>query len=226
MKDKQNILVVDDETIITNLLQTILEMADYKVTVFNDPKKALEYYLNNTNLFQLAIIDFQMPRLNGLELTKKIREKNPHLPVMMLTAYSNPFLINNAADLNICEYIVKPFRDVKSFTVSVRKNIGQSGIENRLDDFYHQFKEIMKLVLNDRPPQGLTSVSFIIKSLESHHYDSKKLEVLKRIQPYLMEQIKFLEVQESYFSLKQDSDQRKTQIKKFFAELGGSLPGS
>src|SRR3990172_5420986 len=113
MDGKSNILVLDDETIITNLLQTILEMGGYSVKVFNDSEKALEYFLNNPDYFHMAIVAFQMPKLNGLEFLKRVRKVNPTIPVMMLTAYSNPFLINNAANLNICEYIVKPFRDIK-----------------------------------------------------------------------------------------------------------------
>ncbi|MCF6148078.1 MAG: response regulator [Candidatus Kuenenia sp.] len=219
MTDKQNILVLDDEAIITNLLQTILEMANYSVTVFNDSEKALEYFLKNVHYFQMAIVDFQMPKLNGLDFIKRVRKENKTMPVMMLTAYSNPFLINNAADLNICEYIVKPFRDIKSFVASVQKNMGQKSTEQRLANFYQQFLEIIDLVMQDHIPLGYTSANFIIKTLEINQFDPKKLEVMKKILPHLSEQIKFLETQESYLSLKRSNDLRKETLEKLLREI-------
>lgn len=219
MNDKYNILVLDDDTLITNLLRTILEMANYKVTVFNNPEKALDCFLDNPNYFHLAIVDFQMPKMNGLDFVKKIRTKNQQIPVMMLTGYSNPFLINNAADLNISEYIVKPFKDIKSFTASVRKNIGLGGVENRLQDLYQQYLDIIKLVLEGTIPRGLSSVSFILRTLETNNYQPKILETLKEIQPQLMEQIKYLEAEENYFLLKQNSELRRDEIKKYLGKL-------
>ncbi len=215
MDGKSNILVLDDETIITNLLQTILEMAGYSVKVFNDSEKALEYFLNNPDYFHMAIVDFQMPKLNGLEFLKRVRKVNSTIPVMMLTAYSNPFLINNAANLNICEYIVKPFRDIKSFIATVQKNLGQENTQQRLENFYQQFLEITDLVMNDQIPLGYTSPSFIIKTLELNHFDRKRLDIMKKIQPQLDEHIKFLEALENYTTLKQNEAIRKSNIRKF-----------
>lgn len=219
MEYKSNILVLDDEAIITNLLQTILEMANYSVKVFNDSEKALEYFLKNPDYFHMAIVDFQMPKMNGLDFIKRVRKSNPTIPVMMLTAYSNPFLINNAADLNICEYIVKPFRDIKSFIATVQKNLGQENTQERLENFYQQFLEIAGLVMKDQIPLGYTSTSFIIKTLELNRFDKKKLEILKKIQPHLAEQIKFLETRENYETLKQNDAIRKSNIRKFQSEI-------
>ncbi|MBM4053724.1 MAG: response regulator [Planctomycetes bacterium] len=219
MTERQNILVLDDEAIITNLLQTILEMANYSVTVFNDSEKALEYFLKNINYFQMAIVDFQMPKMNGLDFIKKVRKENMTMPIMMLTAYSNPFLINNAADLNICEYIVKPFRDIKTFVASVQKNIGQKSPEQRLENFYNQFLEIIDLVTKDQIPLGYTSANFIIKTLELNQFDSKKLEVMRKILPHLTEQIRFLETQESYTTLKRSNELRKETLDKLLKDI-------
>jgi response regulator RpfG family c-di-GMP phosphodiesterase len=219
MSEKQNILVLDDDTIITNLLQTILEMANYNVVVFNNPEKALDYFLENQNYFQLAIVDFQMPKMNGIDFVKKMRTKNQQLPIMMLTAYSNPYLINNAADLNISEYIIKPFKDIKSFTASVRKNIGQENIENKMQNLYQQFVDILELVVKDQNPRGLSSINFIIKTLEMHNFEAKILEVMKKIQAYVAEQIKYLEAEESYLALKQNSESRKAEIKNCLNKL-------
>ncbi|MBM4055202.1 MAG: response regulator [Planctomycetes bacterium] len=219
MEEKSNILVLDDETIITNLLQTILEMASYSVKVFNDSEKAWEYFLKNPDYFHMAIVDFQMPKMNGLDFVKSVRKLNSTIPVMMLTAYSNPFLINNAADLNICEYIVKPFRDIKSFIATVQKNLGHKGTQQRLENFYQQFLEIIDLVMKDQIPVGYTSSGFILKTLELNRFDKERLDILKKIQPYLAEQIKFLETQENYKTLKQNDAIRKSNIKKFQEEI-------
>ena len=219
MSDKYNILVLDDDTIITNLLQTILEMANYSVKAFNDPEKALDCYLKNPDAFHLLIVDFQMPKMNGIDFSRKIRQQSPSVPIMMLTAFSNPYLVNNAADLNICEYIIKPFKDIKAFTAAIRKHIGQEGMDRRLDDFYQQFFSISGQVMDDRTPRDFTSASFIVRTLEINQYHPQKLAILKKMLPLLMEHIKFLEAQESYLALKRDYDSRKATIKKLITEL-------
>lgn len=69
----ENVLLVEDSTIIANQIKQTLERLLLKVTVVKDGKEALDL-VNENKTFSLIISDYEIPNLNGLELTKKIRD--------------------------------------------------------------------------------------------------------------------------------------------------------
>ena len=88
-KDK-NILIVDDDEDITNLFQTFLEYDGYKVDAFTDPIDALYSFRKNT--FDLGLIDLKMPKMNGLELSQKLKNIDPTLLFRFITAANKEFI--------------------------------------------------------------------------------------------------------------------------------------
>jgi DNA-binding response OmpR family regulator len=88
-KDK-NILIVDDDEDITNLFQTFLEYDGYKVDAFTDPIDALYSFRKNT--FDLGLIDLIMPKMNGLELSQKLKNIDPTLLFRFITAANKEFI--------------------------------------------------------------------------------------------------------------------------------------
>jgi AmiR/NasT family two-component response regulator len=99
------ILVADDESIIRMGLRTMLTELGHDVRLAADGREALS--LMRTTSFDLALLDVQMPLTNGLEVAKVIARKQP-MPVLILTAYSDPDLIERAAQLPIQGYLIKP----------------------------------------------------------------------------------------------------------------------
>lgn len=80
-----HILVVDDERNIRNNLGMVLEAEGYKVDTASDGDDALNRVKEGR--YDIAFVDFQMPKMDGLELLRFLRELRPKMPVVMLTAY-------------------------------------------------------------------------------------------------------------------------------------------
>jgi two-component system, OmpR family, response regulator ChvI len=79
------ILLVDDEPDITTVFTLGLEDNGFKVDVFNDPIQALSAF--KTDLYDLALIDYKMPNMNGFELYREIRKIDERVKVCFVTAF-------------------------------------------------------------------------------------------------------------------------------------------
>jgi DNA-binding response OmpR family regulator len=80
----KRILIIDDDEDITNLFQTFLEYDGYKVNASTDPIDAL--YSFRKNVYDLALIDLKMPKMNGLILSQKLKNIDPALLFCYITA--------------------------------------------------------------------------------------------------------------------------------------------
>ncbi|GBE04586.1 MAG TPA: response regulator transcription factor [Nitrospirae bacterium] len=107
------ILIVDDDRSIHKAMEMMLKDT-YDLKFTDDPEKALERIFFNGDVFDLIILDLVMPKMNGIELLKRIREINHWIPVVIITAYSSHEKAKAACNLNVAGYIEKPF-DVKEF---------------------------------------------------------------------------------------------------------------
>jgi DNA-binding NtrC family response regulator len=82
--------VVDDDMDITRLFHDVLceNISDASVLAFNDPISALEHFTENSEDYALVISDLRMPGLNGLELLKKVKDSNPRVRTILMSAYN------------------------------------------------------------------------------------------------------------------------------------------
>ena len=101
-----HILVVDDEPQITRVLRTSLQSNGHEVTVAHDGADALEQFLKAQP--DLVITDLAMPMMNGIELTREIRERS-NVPVIVLSVRGNDQSKVEALDQGADDYITKPF---------------------------------------------------------------------------------------------------------------------
>ena len=81
------ILLVDDDADLTEVLKVRLQMKGYAVDAFNDPATALARFVPEK--FDIAILDFRMQPMNGLELYHRLRDLDGGLAMCFLTAYAN-----------------------------------------------------------------------------------------------------------------------------------------
>jgi DNA-binding NtrC family response regulator len=86
---KKIVSIVDDEIDITKLFQYAISASIEGVSVitFNDPVIALEHFADNKKNYALVISDLRMPNLNGLELLKKVKQLNPSVRTILISAY-------------------------------------------------------------------------------------------------------------------------------------------
>ena len=103
---KSNILVVEDEKEIGILIKKYLEVEGYNVTLASDGLFGLEIF--DEDIYDLVISDIMMPRLDGIELCKKIRKKS-NVPIIFLTAKDEEVDKLIGLMLGADDYITKPF---------------------------------------------------------------------------------------------------------------------
>ncbi|MGV8906191.1 MAG: response regulator transcription factor [Acetobacterium sp.] len=101
-----NVLVAEDEQDIRNLLKLHLEESGYKVLLVKDGIEALEVI--KQNFIDIGILDVMMPRLDGFNLLRKIRETS-QMPVIFLTARGEDMDKVLGLGLGGDDYLVKPF---------------------------------------------------------------------------------------------------------------------
>ncbi len=101
-----HILVAEDDTHTCLLLQTILENAHYTVTPAKDGKEALE--LLDTHHIDLVILDIMMPRMDGYEVAKIIRDNDDTMPILMVTAKILPEDEKKGFLAGTDDYVTKP----------------------------------------------------------------------------------------------------------------------
>jgi CheY-like chemotaxis protein len=106
MKPGGRILVIDDNAEARLLLKEILEGKGYVVFEAADGQEALEV-LERT-LIHLAVVDLDMPRVNGLEFTRRAKELYPQLPVIMVTAYSQFYSPADILSAGVDAFLQKP----------------------------------------------------------------------------------------------------------------------
>ncbi|GAJ99733.1 DNA-binding response regulator [Geomicrobium sp. JCM 19055] len=104
------ILVADDDAHIRKLIRLYLENASYKVIEARDGKEALLYMKQQD--VSLALIDVMMPKLDGIQLTKSIREQSS-IPILMITAKGESKDKINGFNAGTDDYLVKPFDPIE-----------------------------------------------------------------------------------------------------------------
>jgi DNA-binding response OmpR family regulator len=101
------ILVVEDEIKITRFIKKGLEMEHYTVETAYDGVEALEK--TEINNYDLIILDIMLPKLDGVEVTKALREKKIETPIIMLTARDTVDDRIKGLDAGADDYLTKPF---------------------------------------------------------------------------------------------------------------------
>lgn len=104
----KTILLVDDEAVQLETLKRGLRIRGYRVLGAGCGKKALSI-IQGPEKVDIVITDFAMPEMNGMELLKKIRSINEHLPVIMMTAYSDKDIEVEAMESECVGFLDKPF---------------------------------------------------------------------------------------------------------------------
>ena len=104
----KKILICDDEEGIRESLKLILA-DDYDLILTENGEQCLEC-LEKAKDVGLVLIDIKMPKVNGLDTLKQIKEKQPKLKVIVVTGYKSVETAAEAVKLGAADYIVKPFK--------------------------------------------------------------------------------------------------------------------
>jgi DNA-binding response OmpR family regulator len=119
------ILLVDDEQPIQTLLSFPLQRDGYEVVQAADGREALARF--SEQLFDLVVLDVMLPRMDGLEVCRRLRAKGETVPIIMLTAKSEEIDKVLGLELGADDYITKPF-SMREFRSRVKAALRRSGM--------------------------------------------------------------------------------------------------
>lgn len=122
----KNILVIDDEPLVTKSLEKLLKISGYNAFIAASAQEALQKVKETQ--FDLIISDIRMPGTDGIEAISQIREylkqnKKAQAPEIFITGYANEDNYKQAIQLKVAEYIYKPF-DTKELLDIIKRYIG------------------------------------------------------------------------------------------------------
>jgi two-component system NtrC family response regulator len=127
----ETILIVDDEKNYLLVLKELLGEEGYEVFTAQSVSEALDIFQEME--LDLVITDMRMPGKSGMELLSALKERDPHLPVIMMTAYATVEKAVEAMKKGAYDYVMKPFdNDVLIKTVTKALAMGRIIKENRL----------------------------------------------------------------------------------------------
>lgn len=98
---------MDDDEEILDALKIGLSLHGYHCETATSGKAALE--LINKTFFDVMITDFNMPVMNGLELTKRVKELKPDIKVLIITGFAHNFPYDEAIAMGVSDLLEKPF---------------------------------------------------------------------------------------------------------------------
>ena len=119
------ILLVDDEQPIQTLLSFPLQRDGYEVVQAADGREALARF--DEQVFDLVVLDVMLPRMDGLEVCRRLRAKGETVPIIMLTAKSEEIDKVLGLELGADDYITKPF-SMREFRSRVKAALRRSGM--------------------------------------------------------------------------------------------------
>lgn len=124
------ILVVDDEEAIRRLLSIPLQKEGYEVVVARDGQEALDLFADHH--FDLVVLDIMMPRIDGMEVCRRLRATST-VPIIMLTARSEEFDKVLGLEIGADDYITKDRLSLREFRSRVRAQLRRAEMTRQED---------------------------------------------------------------------------------------------
>lgn len=136
------ILYVEDEQDARDELAYFLESKVAKLYQAKDGEEGLEIYKAHQNEIDIIISDIQMPRLNGLDMSKEIKNINPDAPIVITSAFNDSHYLFKAIELGISHYVTKPVDLMqliqRAASIAEERNIKRAFVETKKSLEYYQ----------------------------------------------------------------------------------------
>jgi signal transduction histidine kinase len=121
-----SVLVVDDEEVIRDLFLSLLDPGEFRTAAFPSGEAALAAYQPDS--FDLAVIDKNLPGLNGIDLMRELKARDPAIEVILITGYASLQTAIESLQLGAYDYIEKPFVNLDLVVEKFRKAIERRGL--------------------------------------------------------------------------------------------------
>lgn len=151
------ILIADDEKNMRWILGKNLRKEDFTVAEACDGEEAFHLFLDEDP--DLVILDYRMPKLDGIEVLKRIKTINPKLPVIMITAHGSTDAAVEAMKLGAADYVSKPF-DINDLKLTIFKALNIDKLNKEIDYLKETAKQIFngKIIGNSKKMQEVFDI--------------------------------------------------------------------
>jgi CheY-like chemotaxis protein len=103
-----HVMVVDDEPIVLKAVSELVEFLGHTVTKAQSGEEALD--LLSEKRPDILLSDIRMPHMDGIRLIQEIRERDIHLPIVLMTGYAETYNLEDTFMAGADEYLTKPFK--------------------------------------------------------------------------------------------------------------------
>ena len=157
-QDRRNsaVFVVDDDESVRKSLGNLIRSARLRVETFASAQQFLDSA--RVDLPSCLILDVRMPRLNGLELQKRLMEINVDIPIVFITAHGDVPTSVRAMKAGAVEFLIKPFRDeelldainqaIERDRLTRQQKARLADLRSRLESLTPREREVMELVVS------------------------------------------------------------------------------
>lgn len=135
----ERILIVDDEKVVRDVLREFLSESGFEVDEAESAERALEMF--ESGRYAVLIVDKNLPKMNGLNLIGKVKEKDEFAEAVIITGYESLESAIVASQLGVCEYITKPFVNLSEITDAINRAIQRREEKIRI---YHEVDRLAK----------------------------------------------------------------------------------
>lgn len=145
-----NVLLVEDEERMRQVIVMQLSDLDLHIHEAVDGKQALEIFENET--IHLIITDLKLPKINGMDVLKTVKDKDPEIPVIVITAYGSIENAVKAIQQGAFDYVTKPFKEEK-LRSSVEKALQISRLTSEVRHLRQEIEDryTFKNIVGDSP---------------------------------------------------------------------------
>lgn len=151
-QNQRRVLVLDDEKNITFVIKAILEKGGFSVDAFNAPDAALRTLEKPDHGYCVVITDLYMPHINGMQLLEELRQKQPGLPVVMITAFGTVESAVQALKNGAFDYITKPFEQGEILAI-VEKAANTYGLRRQEPQGAVSESQLQQSMITGKSPQ-------------------------------------------------------------------------
>ncbi|NWG03390.1 MAG: sigma-54-dependent Fis family transcriptional regulator [Syntrophaceae bacterium] len=132
------ILVIDDEPILRDSLEVALRTSGYEAIVARTGEEGLEQYKNENP--DLILLDHWLPGINGDEVLRRIREKDPEIPIIIMTAQGSIEMAVNSMKMGAFDFLVKPF-ELDQVEDLIKKGLDRVRLKKEVEWLRAQYQE-------------------------------------------------------------------------------------
>jgi DNA-binding NtrC family response regulator len=144
-ENKIKLLLVDDEVKFLQSISKRLALKNFEVTPATTGKEAIESA--EKGLFDVAVVDFQMPGMDGAQVLKTLKEKHKYIEIIMLTGHATIDSAVECTKLGAFKYLEKPY-DFENL-VEVIKEAYEARLKKKFEHNQKRIAEIQKLSLRE-----------------------------------------------------------------------------